>query len=859
MRQKSLIRRLIPWIIVVLALAALVVFVFVPIYSQTEEQTVEPPVVGYYEGDGQPLTMENDKLLFEMDAATTQFTVTDKASGQVWRSNPADADQDPIALSLNKDTLNATMLVTYTTNSGVVDYNNYTYSIKNQNYLLNQQEDGSIRVDYSIGKIEKVYIIPTAITKERYETFTGNMKKATKKKVSSNYTLYSPDKLDSKDNKDELIALYPTITEQELYILKSDTKENNKAKLQGYFEEGGYTMEDYELDNQNVAGTKDSSGPVFNVSVIYRLEGGDLVVEVPYSDIRYRADYPITYVSPLPMFGAAGTQEEGFMLIPEGGGALINFNNGKVSQSAYYANMYGWDYGMERLEVVSETENAFPVFGVSRKDAGSFICVMEGASSYAGVSADISGRYNSYNTIYGKYNVLHSGQYNVSAKTAQLVYMYEAEIPNDTLRQRYRLLGSDSYVDMANAYGGYLRAGNEQLAQSVSSEEVPVNVEILGAIDKTEVKFGVPAKSSVAATTFDQARALAEDLLSGGVKNLNLRFSGWANGGIRQRVLTSVHTEGVLGGDGGMKKLIAWAKEKSVPLVFDGISCFAYDSGIFNGFTAFGNAAKFTTREQIKLYNYDIITYTQMEGKDPYYLAKPTYARQCAENLIKALKDRGAEGVSFRDIGDLLSADYNPKDTVTREQVRTMNMETLEKARADGLRIVVRKGNDYALPWADLITDMNLSGQGYAIIDQRIPFYQIALHGMKDYTGAPINLARNSQDELLISAEYGAGLNFTFMNADGKLLQETDYSGYYGASYNTWKESAQAMITRYQTEMAGLNQQRITGHEVLSENVTVTTYADGTRVYVNHTEKPWTGGGVTVPARDYLVKGGEAQ
>ena len=39
--------------------------------------------------------MENDRLLFEMDANTTQFSVTDKTSGKVWYSNPQDRDNDP--------------------------------------------------------------------------------------------------------------------------------------------------------------------------------------------------------------------------------------------------------------------------------------------------------------------------------------------------------------------------------------------------------------------------------------------------------------------------------------------------------------------------------------------------------------------------------------------------------------------------------------------------------------------------------------------------------------------------------------------------------------------------------------------
>lgn len=127
------------------------------------------------------------------------------------------------------------------------------------------------------------------------------------------------------------------------------------------------------------------------------------------------------------------------MLVPEGGGAIIQFNNGKNKQSAYYANLYGWDYATERTEAVSETKAIFPVFGISEPD-GSFICIMSGASAYGGVSADVSGRFNSYNNVYGKYNVLHYDKFNVSGRTAQLLYMYEKSIPAGTVEQRYRFV-----------------------------------------------------------------------------------------------------------------------------------------------------------------------------------------------------------------------------------------------------------------------------------------------------------------------------------------------------------------------------------------------------------------------------------
>jgi len=854
--MKKIILRLLSCAIVLALLAALTVFVIIPLFSEEEVEHLLNPAIYYYEGDKKPLTMESDKISFELDPTTTHFKVTDKATGREWLSNPADAAGDKIANAGNKESLQATLLVTYTTSSGSVELNNFKYSIENGNYQINKQDDGSIRVDYAIGKIEKIYQIPTAITKERYVEFTSQMKNATKKKLSSNYTLYEPEKLDSKKNKDEIIALYPSVTEQALYVLKEGTSENNKAKIEGYWAEVGYSAEDFEIDQQLVAAKKDNSGAVFNVSLVYRLEDGDLVVEVPYDAVRYKAEYPLTYVVPLPMFGAAGTADEGFMLVPEGGGAIINFNNGKILQNSYYANTYGWDYGVRRKELVSETRNSFPVFGMA-KNGGAFLCFMEGATSYGGVQADVAMRYNSYNWLNAKYNVIHADQYNVSAKTAQLVFMFEAAVPQDTIVHRYRFLETDNYVDMANAYGDYLRATYPELKDAKASEVSPASVELVGAIDKTVVKFGLPIDSVVATTTFQQAQEIIADMTGRGVQNLNVRMAGWANGGVTQQVMTDVDILRELGGKKQMTALIAKAKELNVPLYFDGVNCFAYDSGVLEGFLPFTDAARYTTREQIVLLPFDIVQYQTADWLDQYYLVRPDYAKENASNLIKALSDVDAYGVSFRDVGNLLSADYNPKRTVTREEVKSMNIDTIKEAQANGQSVMIRMGNDYAMPYATIITDMDLTGTAYSILDKNVPFYQIALHGMKDYTGEPINLAGDYVTEFLRCVEYGAGLNFTFMDEDGKILQDTYHSNFFGANYDSWADNAAEMISKYQADTAGLNQQRIVSHEQLSANVAVTGYADGTKVYVNYGSTEFAQDGVKVPARSYTVERGQ--
>ncbi|MBQ6514767.1 MAG: hypothetical protein IJI09_08590, partial [Clostridia bacterium] len=266
--------------------------------------------------------------------------------------------------------------------------------------------------------------------------------------------------------------------------------------------------------------------------------------------------------------------------------------------------------------------------------------------------------------------------------------------------------------------------------------------------------------------------------------------------------------------------------------------------------------ARYATREQVHLYPYDIVTYQKATWLDDYYLVRPAYAQENASRLISFLQRKGAAGVAFRDVGDLLSADYYNRDLTTREMVKRMNTKTLQEARDAGEKVMIRKGNDYALPYADLITDMNLTGQAYAIVDERIPFYQIALHGMKDFTGEAINLSGDYQTRLLECAEYGAGLNFTFMAENTRILQDTTYSCYTSSGYTYWKDQVIPMIQRYQQEMKGLNRQRILNHDQLAEEVKVTEYADGTRVYVNFGSEDYSTGGINIPARDYLVERG---
>lgn len=863
-KKKKLIRNLIIWGIVILLLAAFA-FVLYKIYSKTDVNNYgDEPVVVEKTDDGKAqYTMKNDHLEFVMDAETSHFTVKDLQSGKVWRSNPEGIEKDLQSGVKNKEAFGATLLLTY--QKGIQtekEYNNYSYSIMNGFFNITQPEDNLIEVEYSIGDIEPHYMIPTAISEARFKEFSAKLSKKDAKVVSSCYSKKTMSKAT-----DEEKAAYPGLENGDLYILKSDTKKKAKQQLDGLFVSAGYTAEEQAIDDLNLAVVESSktSDILFNVTIEYRLdnETGDLIVSVPYEKMHCNASAPIVALSVLPMFGAADEKAEGYLFVPEGGGAVINYNNKKTTLATYQTNVYGMDYAQIQDEGKTENRTSLPVFGSARtKDDASFICVIEEADGFASIVADVAGKSNSYyNTVAAKYKVVHYDKYNITGSSTDPFYMYEKAIPKSTIVQRYRFINSSSYVDMAVSFRDYLEKKYADVMVSTASEEMPVNVELVGAINKVVVKAGLPVDSVVATTTFEQAGAIIDELTEANVKNLSVRMTGWANDGIYQTVLTSVKTVGALGGDKELEKLTAHAKDKNVSLYLDGITCFAYDSGVFDGFIATSHAARYTTRETVKLYPFDVITFRQADWmKIRYYLVHPSYAVKCAANLIEAAKQHNAGGVAFRDIGKLLGSDYDASNIVTREEVKALNIETLKKANEEGLKVSVKAGNLYAIPYANIVTDMDLAGNDYTLLDGHVPFYQIAIHGMIDYTGEAINIGSNYRKLFLNCVEYGAGLNFTFMKEETRILQDTAYSCYTSAGYDQWSKEVIEMITDYQKAMEGLNQKKIVSHERLSKNVTVTGYADDALatdvicIYVNYGTTPYTveGSDIVVPANGYV-------
>ncbi len=842
------IKAIIPPLVFIGVVAILIVGIMI---FQDRSKHVNAVPVRSYEGDDCLYVLENDELRFEMDALTTNFDLTVKSTGKVWHSTPEGAASDSIAISEEKNKLQSSFLLTYGTQGGLeTTFNTFGFSVPNKIYEIEAGPD-YIRVDYSLGKVRKEYVVPPVIRAERFEELRSKMSVTDADSVKGFYKKYDIEDLGKNDDKDQLLLDYPILEKEVIYVLRPSLKDSAYKSIEKNMGNAGYTYEEFVLDKELDHKVKEETNPVFNASVIYRLDGKDLLVEVPFDSLDSWQEYPIYTICPLPYFGAGGIEDEGFLFVPEGGGSILNFNNGKNKQTTYVSNLYGWDQGLSRDELVHETEANMNVYGVSNQ-SDSFICIIESGSSYATIKADVSGRTNQFNYVNAEYSIKPKQAYDMGTQANTAIYVYLEDLPKDeAIVERFSFVDSGSYVDMAKAYRTYLENRYSGYFTRNNDKSTPVAFEVVGAVDKVKQIVGVPVSRPLPLTTYKEAAEMLADA-GNSIDNLFFKYTGWCNGGVKQKILKHVNNIGSLGSMSDIRKLSNQAKEDGVSLYLDGISMFEYNSTIFNGFLSYRDAARFLSRERAKLHIFSDVTYAEREGTKPYYLLHTDLGLKLADKFTDFTAKYGT-GTSFNDIGDALASDFYRKKYSSREYQLNEHVKILKDTVDNGGKVMINAGNAYAMPYADYITNMDLRGSEYTILDEVIPFYQIAIHGYVDYSGQPINTSGDTEEAILDAAAYGAGLSFSLMKESPFTLQKTLYTEYYASDYDVWKDKILDIYNRFNSELGHTYGQTIEDFERLSADVSKTVYADGTEVYVNYGYYDFDASGITIPARDYKV------
>ena len=609
----------------------------------------------------------------------------------------------------------------------------------------------------------------------------------------------------------------------------------------------------------------------FDLSVELTLdEEGELKAHVPTGSIvTHNPYYTPQSLSLLPNFGATTVEEyeEGYILIPDGSGALAAFNSYRANVADYKRPYYDNDFYNDYYYMPEYGEELYmPLFGMlygSRDNAqkGFLAIVEEGARTaqlnvkLASQGAD-SAKYNKAYTAFeiAQYKrVKINGEYSTAAGT----YLVNTGMQDLDLTIRYRFYDAGvTYFDLAKGYQEYLME-TEGLQKAYGDGAAKLYLEVVGGVNITSRFIGIPYQSARSMTTYRELSQMMEKL--SGIDYM-LQYDGAFNGGWNNELNRGADLAGQNGSKSELKKVLADAKDQGIPLYLQTALTRVWENG--NGFRSSRHALRGYDDEAVKISRYQLvlgIPYSTLSDgmiHDSYQLLSPGYLGAVTDAFLKEAGQYEALAVS--DLAGMYYADYRYRGYVSGEQGNRVLEENLAKMKETKSLALANPHID-KIGYGEVATDVSRESSDYATFAATIPFKQLVMNGLTAYTTEDVNLSsRNPVYFVLQAAELAAYPKFilTWKNVD--MLKNSDFSYLYSAQYDVLEEKLKGVYEECAALRREIGTDEITGHEVLAEGVYRTDYAGGKSVYVNYNlydaELP---DGTLLPAEGYLIKEGK--
>ena len=384
-----------------------------------------------------------------------------------------------------------------------------------------------------------------------------------------------------------------------------------------------------------------------------------------------------------------------------------------------------------------------------------------------------------------------------------------------------------------------------------TTDDVPLYLETFGTIKTTQKVIGFPVDVQMPLTTFEQTQDMLTELADNGVYNVNVKLTGWYNGGLRHTVPAKIKVEKAIGGKKGFDELAAYANENGVGLYPDFDFVYVHKFANFDNFNYKKDSVKTIDNRSAVYREYNDL-YQGFNEKGALIIS-PTSMNKFYDKVRKDIMKLNTKGISVSTLGSELSSDHNEDYTLNREDVKTMVTNTLAEMKEDNGSLMVEGGNAYTLPYVDHVLDVSLDSSLNINTSESIPFVGMVLHGNVEFAGSAINLDGDYDYSVLKAIENGANLYFILSKQNtSELKQFTRFSRYYAIGFDIWKDDLISTYNEFNDAMKQVKYSYITHHETLETRVVKVVYENGVGFILNYNTHPVEFEGQTVEAMSFI-------
>ncbi len=596
----------------------------------------------------------------------------------------------------------------------------------------------------------------------------------------------------------------------------------------------------------------------------YRLVGDSLEVSVPheYLDETWGEEWVCQSIEVLPFFGASTEADEGYILAPDGSGALIALNSDKYVYNAYSSDQI---YGLEQAygDVVAATRREqviMPVYGMKVNDTAFLAVITEGAGT-GKVQTYLSRKATSYNQAYSTTTLRESRIKSVAVGTNGGMNFEDGDshgkdytaclIAGGAYTTRFYFLnGEDAdYAGMSECYRNHLNSVGEMHTSDLVEKQYTI-LDVYGAVSLTEIVMGVQREVITELTSYNELCDIVRALKAAGVDNLIINYIGALKGGLETTMLETAKHEPALGSQKEFTAMLACMEEQGVILFFQAEPAQMFKEG--NGYNKQDDAIRsfFDGTPKTKVYSPSNVK--NARTRKNAWMLQQEIVPAVMEKFAASAKKLGIENIALNTLGEMAYLNLDKENFVSRDDTISYWAEAAENTRKYADHILVHVGNAYSAAWADVITDIAPGASDFDVQDGGIPFYQMTMHGQVVLGTQAINESADYQLAFLNAIESGSSLKYSIMAEENTRLVGTAYTDMVSCSWDHWVDTICEQYRQMQTAIGDLGSVTIEAHEWLANGVTKTTYANGVSVIVNYNEEAHQHEGLTVDGRSFV-------
>lgn len=627
-------------------------------------------------------------------------------------------------------------------------------------------------------------------------------------------------------------------------VLKIDILAGNRAiTLNSQSDSVEKGLAEYKIEKGRVTVTyrfeeKLSDGSVINfvVPAVFGFEGQAVTAKINCSEIDTSLcsdNVVLKGIHFLEYFGSCESASDGdYIFLPEGCGVTLDISEKEESFSPVKLSVYGSDPSVKSAQTKESCYVA--AFGM-KKENSAFIALIQEGDSLATITADKALKNSGSNRVGASFELT---SYCTNEDGAEIFVSNNRYSGNINIAYRFLSGSNASYCGMAGACRELLiRNGAFSLSKKEETKEsLPFVLNLIASANIGE-------KNSVKAlTTFEQAEDVLSILRSKGLGNIVLRYSGLFSGSLKQRSASSVSLLSSLGTEEEYQEFLSFVNSQNIDFFADA-KLISGEKGAFKN-PAVSLSGKKTAAEIVDFKN------SVISSGGETALASTDEISENANTLINKFNSFNISGICLSDAGKLLFSDFNQKNYSDRIKLQN-TIRTQTQALSASKSLMVDQCNIYTVKYADYITNLPTSSvyaskSGYS----SVPFMQILLRSVSEYSSSSINLSSNTENAVLKAAEYGCIPSFTLYYSDLSSEDKAD-----NCYYLNQMSLAQSSYERLSNTLSSLRNKRITDHYKVKKGVWCTEYEGGINVYVNYNNKDVVVNGITLEEKSFLKVG----